>query len=292
MRLNKISKICMILILIIIISLQSATALRINEAMVDPKSGGEWIEIYGENGTKIKDWKIGDNSSQDKFSLNLTPKGYGLILEDDSNCSNISIKKESCYELDTIGYYGLKNTGEKIVLTKNGTQKDSFSWESSKEGITWQYCKGAFKEKGPTPGNKNNCSTTENNSASNNTENNQTNPNEEEPNNTTKKKNDSKNKTEENISLEKNGRPNSTEKVQKEETESKKQKDKIVLNNQQEKTEKEKTKDIKKDNDSSEDLKTGNFAKYGIGAFTILIGLLMILKSKIFGKKRKNEFQD
>lgn len=140
---------------VVLVGLASA-AVRINEASAQPP---EFIELYNDNSSNISlvDWIIGDITSNDTFSLNISANGFALIVDTNEECSYYNISNESCVALTTIGS-GLNNNDEEIYLYDNNSiLMDSFNWSSSTLGESWQYCSGNWTENPPTPGTANDC---------------------------------------------------------------------------------------------------------------------------------------
>ena len=115
--------------------------LEITEVMYAPPSDGvEWVEIFN-NGSftvNLSQWKFGDGRDNDSFSccsflpacnLFLAPNSVALLTD-----RNTTLRPENvtqfCVDDTVLGYFGLNNTGEGLVLF-NATHLDGFVYSKS-----------------------------------------------------------------------------------------------------------------------------------------------------------------
>ena len=157
------NKFILIISAVLLVSLNSAMALQINEVMPHSNNslGNEWIELYNPDSSNISlsDWKIGDLSSNDTINLNISSQGFALIVDSSINCSNLSISIDSCVELANIGS-GLNDGSEIVFLHDNSSALiSSMSWNRSikSSGNSWQFYSNSWQECSPTPGVLNSC---------------------------------------------------------------------------------------------------------------------------------------
>lgn len=138
---------------ILLISFVSAEV-RINEVNVE---GNEWIELYN-NGSdeEIINWYIADGNSNKTFSINISGNSYGLIIDDNINCSSFDIDNESCIEITEIGS-GLNNGDDEVLLFNNSFYLIDFFDYNTSSSLSWQYCLSGWTENPSTPGTSNNC---------------------------------------------------------------------------------------------------------------------------------------
>lgn len=119
---------------LLLLTLISALAIRINEIMYNPEgddNNKEWVELYSEDEEiDLSNWTIGDNSSNDTLLLlKYDNSNYILIVEDEFNYSSIPAKIYSAGA--TIGN-GLGNIGDSIyIYDKNKTLIDYVSYNNS-----------------------------------------------------------------------------------------------------------------------------------------------------------------
>lgn len=151
----------------------SATTINItiNEVMPHTNNpwGAEWIELYNEENFTVNliNWLIGDKNSNDTINLTIPAKGYALIVDENvsfnnkTGCEAFNILKESCQELDVIGYRGLNDKNDSVFLYDNSSKLVSnFSWNKkiNSEGKSFCFCNNSYKTCFPTPGKENDCS--------------------------------------------------------------------------------------------------------------------------------------
>lgn len=148
-------------IFILIINFVNADIL-INEVM--PHSNNtyvdEWIELYnsGSENISLDGWLIGDMSSNDTFSINISAGGYGMIVDSGGNgCGSLNISSDSCVTLTTLGS-GLNDGGDSIFLF-NISLISNFTWVTDIQSIgkSFGYSSGTWQNCTPTPGAANNC---------------------------------------------------------------------------------------------------------------------------------------
>ena len=129
----------LILLMLFVSLLAPVSAVVINEIMPHTNNfwGDEWLELYNPtNGTVVLNaWKIGDLSSNDTFSLNISAAGFGLIVDsgtgNNTGCAAFNISAESCIALSTIGS-GLNDGAETVFLyDAAGNLIDTFSWSTN-----------------------------------------------------------------------------------------------------------------------------------------------------------------
>ncbi|MFZ5955816.1 MAG: hypothetical protein ACOYT4_05305 [Nanoarchaeota archaeon] len=128
-----------LILLLILICLTNANAIRINEVELNPKgidTKNEWIELFSDSEINMENWKI-SNSDGESIELNQTFSDYLTI---------------------TIEKQWLDNKDEIVYLYENETLIDKtriFS-DSENDEKTWQFCDG-WEFKSASQGQKNNC---------------------------------------------------------------------------------------------------------------------------------------
>ncbi len=154
----------LILLLFVFYFSVNVFAVRINEVMPHTNNSlnNEWVELYNNesHNITITNWKIGDKSSNDTISLNISAFGFALIVDSSNiNCSLLNISNVSCIGLATIGA-GLNDDDETAYLYDNSSNLiSSFSWSNSikSSGNSWQYYNSMWQSCSPTPGQENIC---------------------------------------------------------------------------------------------------------------------------------------
>ncbi len=139
---------------------------RINEVMYDPNQCSsdscEYIEIYSPTPISLINWEINATNQKTYFNYSLDDfliitKNKAIFLE------SWSINESKIIEWTSLS---LLNSGEGIYLF-NGSQlisnvSYSSSWGASDNGKSLQLCDGSWLEQNPTPGESNNCTTSQN----------------------------------------------------------------------------------------------------------------------------------
>ncbi len=148
----------MILCLVILVCLNFVSAVRINEVMADCTESSvncEWVEIYSGSSINLTNWAINTSPQYETFNFNLTD--FLIITKN----KNAFIEKYSDVDESKViewGGSGLSNTGDNVSLSDNLTSLVSnFTYLSSDDELSWQYCEGEWIEADPTPGEENSC---------------------------------------------------------------------------------------------------------------------------------------
>jgi hypothetical protein len=157
----------------LILSLSGVYALRINEVMYSPEnntgSANEWVEVYFNESTDIKSWKISVNERNDGIyncsninsEILLSNQTYLLITNnqtDNLNELNCSSCLKVCTFKSRFGSYGLSNVGAIITLfDENNNTRDFFNYTNyttlangNKKSL--QFSNNTWLEADPTPG--------------------------------------------------------------------------------------------------------------------------------------------
>ncbi len=175
-------------IIIALILLQAVSAVRINEVMhhTNNSFGFEWVELYNpeEGNVSLDNWKIADLNSSKNFSINISTKGFGIIIDGNSqNCSLFNAPIESCIGLSKIGS-GLNDDSlpEKVFLyNQTSFLIDNMSYNKNLRhlGKSWQFCNNSWVEAEPTPGKANFCPSRNQTQSQNTTQNSSQNQNQQ-----------------------------------------------------------------------------------------------------------------
>lgn len=242
-------------VLVVVLLIQGVIAVRINEIELNPSgtdAGNEWIELYSEEEIDLEGYKI-VNNDDGEIILNVTFSGYFIYL----------LEKQ-----------WLDNSDEKVFLYKDRELIDETEIfkDDKNNDLTYQFCdnKWIFKEK--TKGEKNDCPNLP--------------PVEEVIQNDTEEiiEDEEKEVIEEEPEKEKKESVQEDKKVIKQLTNKnaeikEKPLEVIHLNPQTIKSQ--------ENNEKQENSNKNKYAMYGFVAFSILLGILFLLKSK---KYNKNEF--
>ncbi|MCS7134587.1 MAG: lamin tail domain-containing protein [Candidatus Pacearchaeota archaeon] len=134
----------------------------INEVMPNPDDEcndcTEWIELYAEKETNLSGFFLDTNGSNQRMELNITIKGYLIFTKNKTKFLEFwNIDENKIIEFKNMG---LANTGDTIYLYNGTLIVDTTTYPSfsSDANFTWEKCGGWIKNKFPTPGAANNCS--------------------------------------------------------------------------------------------------------------------------------------
>lgn len=147
--------------IMLLVTIYSALAIRINEVMYNPEADDnnkEFVEIYNEEWVNLSDYTINDSTSSDKLELIKSyNSSYSLIVEEGFNHTGINA---SIYSIGATIGNGLSNTADSISIIFNNTVIDHMNYSNSaKEGYSLEYLNGTFRQStllGGSPGYDNN----------------------------------------------------------------------------------------------------------------------------------------
>ena len=126
----------------------------------------EYIEIYNTRDCAINltNWAINTGTTNKTFNFYL--EDYLIIARDkNSFVGNFSVNESKVIELSMI----LNNNNDSVFLFDNNSKiVSNFTYNSSIQGKSWQYCNNSWIEAEPTPGLPNNCTALEQNNDENN----------------------------------------------------------------------------------------------------------------------------
>jgi hypothetical protein len=157
--------------ILVILFLKCAYAgIQINEIMANPscsESYCEYIEVHnvGMGSVNVTGWNLSDNSDEDILEsydggdIIIPGGGFALIVDTDSRVySNFDIGNVTWVYVDdsALGGSGLSNSGENISLKDlDGVLKDSVSYNSSNDGLSFSLINGNWGETPPSAGKDN-----------------------------------------------------------------------------------------------------------------------------------------
>lgn len=295
--------------LIFIFSFNFISAILISEIMYAPENFNEnyneWIEIYNDGGSDVdlSNWTIcgknllagyvdySDGQIKGNSGLVLQAGKYAIVSDGGTGAevySNFNISSGSlAIHVDASSLCGgLSNSGKEIQLSDfSGNLVHSVNYDVSlgalKNGKSLQLCSAFWGENDITPGSQNSCFSPQ-------PPTNQTNSTP--PTNSTNSGNSqniSSQNDSENVSESQNELSDSPQiqTVSTGNSVSKKNPEIIILNVNSE------SKNIKGE-DLFSNLTKNDYAKYGLIGFSVLIVLLLLLKSKVFKKNYKTEFNE
>jgi hypothetical protein len=134
---RKLKPICQLLTFIqLLINCTSISAgVVINEIMVNPQTGGEWVELYNPDSVlyNLKKWQISDGEENCLLSFTesivISPHGF-LVIAQDSVGVRASFPFIGSQVLDPPNWPSLNNEGDRVLLLDSlGFTKDSVFYE-------------------------------------------------------------------------------------------------------------------------------------------------------------------
>lgn len=138
----------------------------INEIMPHTNNSlnNEWIELYNSDSLAriLVNWTFYDaltTPSSSNFSIIIPAGGYGLIVDNTINCSEITLINGNCIELNWLGSK-LNDGGDSLLLYNSSILISNFTWtvDIKSSGKSWGLdSSGGWMNCTPTPGAENNC---------------------------------------------------------------------------------------------------------------------------------------
>ena len=105
---------------------------QITEVMYDPKSGGEWVEVYNPSDTPVdlKGWKLFDGTNHSISVSAIVPAGGYLILADDKNAFISAFNDVTTTIVDIVT--SMNNDGDTVILRNaNNLDVSTMSYTAS-----------------------------------------------------------------------------------------------------------------------------------------------------------------
>ncbi len=122
---------------------------QITEVMYDPKTGGEWLEVYNPNDSPLdlKGWKFFDGTNHSISASAIVPAGGYLILADDKNAFISAFNDVTTTIVDIVT--SMNNDGDTLILRNaSGVDISSMSYAAnsgaSKNDKSLQLIEGEF----------------------------------------------------------------------------------------------------------------------------------------------------